>query len=213
MKRFFLGLICLLSIVLMQAQEAEAKHISDKDRVALTPIVEDDNIPANAHKQLINKMTQIAAKNGCAATSDSRFVITCSADVLTKDITPTAAVAFLQDRCPQMAGIDIGMAFLAAEANGVFQHLFDPWGQFQLAGRVGTFTGQLDHLLPDRFRRHGVGKVGNVPRSFTDQGDQHMLRPHIFAVQLERGLLGASDDFLRAFVESAENGHVLPPQQ
>ena len=90
MKRFLLGLICLLSIVMLQAQEAEAKHISDKDRVALTPIVEDDNIPANAHKQLINKMTQIAAKNGCAATSDSRFVITCSADVLTKDITPTA---------------------------------------------------------------------------------------------------------------------------
>ena len=90
MKRFFLAIACLLSIALLQAQEAEANHISDKDRVALTPVIEDSNIPANAHKQLINKMTQIAAKNGCAATSNSRFVITCSADVLTQDITPTA---------------------------------------------------------------------------------------------------------------------------
>ena len=64
--------------------------MEDKDRVALTAVVEDDEIPAGAHKQLINKMNQIAAKNGCAAVSNSRFIITCSADVLTKDITPTA---------------------------------------------------------------------------------------------------------------------------
>jgi hypothetical protein len=71
------------------AQE-EAGRLTDQERVALTPIVLDDNIPSGAHKQLENKMTQIAAKSGCAAISNSRFIITCSADVLTKDITPTA---------------------------------------------------------------------------------------------------------------------------
>ena len=84
-------IICILcSMLCAPAFCQEEDHMSDKDRVALTAIVLDDNIPAGAHKQLVNKMTQIAAKSGCAATSNSRFIITCSADILTKDITPTA---------------------------------------------------------------------------------------------------------------------------
>lgn len=96
MKRIFLTYtLCALFCASMGAQNAasaapEPNRLDDKERVALTPIVLDDNIPAGAHKQLENKMTQIAAKSGCAATANSRFIITCSADVLTKDITPSA---------------------------------------------------------------------------------------------------------------------------
>ena len=90
MKRTLItGLLCSLLCVPAFAQE-EAGRLNDQERIALTPIVLDDNIPSGAHKQLENKMTQIAAKSGCSAISNSRFVITCSADVLTKDITPTA---------------------------------------------------------------------------------------------------------------------------
>lgn len=95
MKKFKISLyaaLCMLyaiSSTPLFAQD-EVAHQSDKERIALTPIVLDKHIPAGARKQLENKMTQVAAKNGCAAISNSRFVITCSADVLTKDITPTA---------------------------------------------------------------------------------------------------------------------------
>lgn len=92
MKRMLLTYtLCAAFCVALFAQADDAPgRLNDKERVALTPIVLDDNIPAGAHKQLENKMTQIAAKSGCAATANSRFIITCSADVLTKDITPSA---------------------------------------------------------------------------------------------------------------------------
>lgn len=91
MKRIaLLAISCWLLAIGYIAAQDEAGRLNDQERIALTPIVLDDNIPAGAHKQLENKMTQIAAKSGCSAISNSRFVITCSADVLTKDITPTA---------------------------------------------------------------------------------------------------------------------------
>ena len=91
MKRIaLLAVSCWLLATGFVAAQEEAGRLEDKERVALTAIVLDDEIPAGAHKQLENKMTQIAAKSGCAATSNSRFIITCSADILTKDITPTA---------------------------------------------------------------------------------------------------------------------------
>lgn len=91
MKRIaLLAISCWLLAIGYIAAQDEAGRLNDQERIALTPIVLDDNIPSGAHKQLENKMTQIAAKSGCSAISNSRFVITCSADVLTKDITPTA---------------------------------------------------------------------------------------------------------------------------
>lgn len=87
------SVLCILYSLLcapLFAQEKEAGRLDDEQRVALTAIVLDDEIPAGAAKQLENKMNQLAAKNGCAATANSRFIITCSADVLTKDITASA---------------------------------------------------------------------------------------------------------------------------
>lgn len=94
MKKLTISLcsvLCMLcSLYSTPAMAQDNNRLDDKQRVALTPIVLDDEIPAGAYKQLENKMTQIAAKSGCAAITNSRFVITCSADILTKDITPTA---------------------------------------------------------------------------------------------------------------------------
>ena len=84
------SVLCILCSVLYAQDAKEAGRLDDEQRVALTAIVLDDEIPAGATKQLENKMKQLAAKNGCAATDNSRFIITCSADVLTKDITATA---------------------------------------------------------------------------------------------------------------------------
>jgi len=92
MKRLviFIWSILVVAGTLHAQTEQNDNRMDDKERIALTPIVLDDAIPAGAQKQLVNKMTQVAAKNGCAATGNSRFIITCSVDVLTKDITPTA---------------------------------------------------------------------------------------------------------------------------
>ena len=117
MKRIaLLAVSCwLLAIGFVAAQE-EANRLDDKERVALTAIVLDDDIPAGAHRQLENKMTQIAAKSGCAATANSRFIITCSADVLTKDITPTA---------PPMHAYTIALNFYVGD--GVEGRLFSSY--------------------------------------------------------------------------------------
>ena len=93
MKKLFLTLTavlaCAYSFSFAQI-ETTGIHTDDKERIALTAVVLDDKIPEGAHRQLISKMNALAAKNGCAATDNSRFIITCSADVLTQDVTPTA---------------------------------------------------------------------------------------------------------------------------
>ena len=91
MKRLTLFALSLIALTGVWAQqEAKVERMDDRQRIALTAVVLDDKIPAAAAKQLVNKMSQIATKSGCSATSNSRFIITCTADVLTKDITPTA---------------------------------------------------------------------------------------------------------------------------
>lgn len=116
MKRtLIIGLLCVLFYTPSFSQD-EAGRLNDQERIALTPIVLDDNIPAGAHKQLENKMTQIAAKSGCSAISNSRFIITCSADVLTKDITPTA---------PPMHAYTIALNFYVGD--GVEGRLFSSY--------------------------------------------------------------------------------------
>jgi hypothetical protein len=78
----------MCALCLCTQAQSQAGRLDDKQRVALTAVVMDDDIPQAAARQLLNKMTQIVTKGGCAGISNSRFVITCSADVLTKDIVP-----------------------------------------------------------------------------------------------------------------------------
>ena len=113
MKKLFYSALCILCSAFSMNAFAEVDKLDDKARIALTPIVLDDAIPAGAHKQLETKMTQIAAKNGCAAIDNSRFIITCTANVLTQDITPTA---------PPMHAYTLALTFFVGD--GVEGRLF-----------------------------------------------------------------------------------------
>ncbi|MBR0196070.1 MAG: hypothetical protein IJQ32_07525 [Paludibacteraceae bacterium] len=120
-KIFIIGALCTMCCTSLWAQATaaaapETPRMDDKERIALTPIVLDDEIPAGAHKQLENKMTQVAAKSGCAAISNSRFIFTCSADILTKDITPTA---------PPMHAYTVALTFYIGD--GVEGRLFSSY--------------------------------------------------------------------------------------
>ena len=57
--------------------------------LAITPIVTDPSIPAGAHQLLTNKMLQIASKNECPVLNDEGYSFTCSANVLSKEMTAT----------------------------------------------------------------------------------------------------------------------------
>ena len=57
--------------------------------LAITPIVTDPSIPAGAHQLLTNKMLQIASKNECPVLNEEGYSFTCSADVLSKEMTAT----------------------------------------------------------------------------------------------------------------------------
>ena len=87
MKKLFI--LCALCAIFSGYASAQMTDQELKQYIPLTPIVLDNNIPAGAHKLLVNKMTRIAAKNGCTAFANGRYIITCSADILSKDITAT----------------------------------------------------------------------------------------------------------------------------
>lgn len=87
MKKLFI--LCALCAMFCGFASAQMTDQELKQYIPLTPIVLDNNIPAGAHKLLVNKMTRIAAKNGCTAFANGRYIITCSADILSKDITAT----------------------------------------------------------------------------------------------------------------------------
>ena len=89
MKRTIIALT-MCALCLCTYAQSSANKLDDKQRIALTAVVVDSDIPQGAARQLLNKMTQIVAKGGCAGVNGSRFVITCSADMLTKDIVPSA---------------------------------------------------------------------------------------------------------------------------
>jgi len=114
-KLWIIGALCALFCSPLSAQEPEADQIA-KDMIPLTPIVLDNNIPAGAHKLLANKMTRIAAKNGCVAFANGRYIITCSADILSKDITATV---------PAMHAYTVSITFYVGD--GVEARLFSSY--------------------------------------------------------------------------------------
>lgn len=149
--------LCMLCYVCFPAFAQDANRLSDKERVALTPIVLDDEIPAGAHKQLVNKMTQIAAKSGCAAISNSRFIMTCSADVLTKDITPDA---------PPMHAYTVALTFYIGD--GVEGRLFSSY----------TIEAKGVGQTPDKAYINALKNVRtNDPgfKSLVDKGKQEII--------------------------------------
>jgi hypothetical protein len=67
----------------------------DASRIALATVVSDqiEGLTPSAQSNLVNKLNQIASKNGMGGSSiNNRFILTANVAVLTKDITATAPV-------------------------------------------------------------------------------------------------------------------------
>mgnify|MGYP001279368305 FL=1 len=89
---FILAILLVVSTTYTKGQNQLGKS-DDLARISLTPIVPDElkHIPDNARKLLTNKLSNVATRNGLSGSATNpRFVITANADILTKDITPTA---------------------------------------------------------------------------------------------------------------------------
>lgn len=81
----------LLNFVLF-AQNNQGKA-DDAGRIALASVVSDqiEGLTPSAQSNLLNKLNQIASKNGMGGSSlNNRFILTANVVVLTKDITATA---------------------------------------------------------------------------------------------------------------------------
>lgn len=112
-KLLILCAICAMCCGYTNAQMTDEEL---KQYIPLTPIVLDNNIPAGAHKLLENKMTRIAVKNGCTAFANGRYIMTCSADILSKDITATV---------PAMHAYTVSVTFYVGD--GVEARLFSSY--------------------------------------------------------------------------------------
>lgn len=111
MKNF---LTLILSIILISSAVTFAQNnagkADDEGRIAITAQVSDQEIPAAAKKNLLNKMKQIATKNGLAGDSENPFfIMDATVDVLSKEITPTA---------PPMHSLSIQINFFIKGADG-----------------------------------------------------------------------------------------------
>ncbi|MBQ9463353.1 MAG: hypothetical protein IJU68_06820 [Bacteroidales bacterium] len=93
MKKIFASLVLATLCIAAFAQNNESK-MDDRGRIALTPVIfENSYIPAAAANVVLNKLTQIATKNGLAADSyDPRFIITANIVEISHESTATAPV-------------------------------------------------------------------------------------------------------------------------
>ena len=91
MKKFF-AIISLSAVCIAAAAQNNAGKMDDMGRIALTPVIlENSSIPAPCANVVLNKLTQIATKNGLAGDSfDPRFVITANMVELDHYVTATA---------------------------------------------------------------------------------------------------------------------------
>ena len=111
MKKIFTLLlgITLISSGVTFAQNNAGKA-DDEARISITPQVTDQEIPAAAKKNLLNKMKQICAKNGLAGDGNNPFfIMDASVDVLSKELTPTA---------PPMHALSLQINFFIKDAGG-----------------------------------------------------------------------------------------------
>jgi hypothetical protein len=92
MKKIVLFFNFLLIFLNIQSQNKLGSS-DDAARIALAAYVPEqiDGLTPAAHSNLLNKLNQIATKNGMGASVlNNRFIITANVVVQTKDITPTA---------------------------------------------------------------------------------------------------------------------------
>lgn len=142
MKRIILlFLIGMLVAPFVNAQNSEGKA-DDLARISLTPVIPDElqTVPKYAKKMLQNKLKQVATRNGLGGGANPRFIITADADIVTKDVTPTAP--------PQIA-VTLGVNFYIADV--VEQKIFSS-AYLELKG-VGTnenkaYIGAIKKIAP-----------------------------------------------------------------
>jgi hypothetical protein len=87
---FIIGFFLLKFVLFAQNNQGKS---DDAGRIALTSVVSDqiEGLTPPAQSNLLNKLNQIASRNGIGgSTLNNRFIITANVVVLTKDITPTA---------------------------------------------------------------------------------------------------------------------------
>jgi len=89
MKKSIVIITLLILGVSVNAQNKLGK-IDDAGRIAIAPIVGSiPDMPASAERMLLNKMGQIASKNGMAS-AGNRFIMYPHVTIMSQDITPTA---------------------------------------------------------------------------------------------------------------------------
>ncbi|MCF2592988.1 hypothetical protein I6E11_04075 [Bacteroides caecigallinarum] len=74
-----------------------SQTLSDESRISLNAVVADEDITAEACKNLENKLTRAIAANGYADNGYSdRFVLTAKVDILSKDVVPSTPARISQ---------------------------------------------------------------------------------------------------------------------
>lgn len=94
MKKSFL-IIGLFLLCFGSFPQNNQDKADDASRIALETVVSDqiEGLTPSAQSNLVNKLNQIATKNGMGGgSSNNRFIITANVAVLSKDITATAPV-------------------------------------------------------------------------------------------------------------------------
>ncbi len=92
MKKTTLIIVLILLKFVLYSQNNQGKA-DDAGRIALAAVVPDqiEGITPSAQSNLLNKLNQIAVKNGIGGSVfNNRFILTTNISVITKDITPSA---------------------------------------------------------------------------------------------------------------------------
>jgi hypothetical protein len=92
MKKITLIIVLILLKFVLYSQNNQGKA-DDAGRIALAAVVPDqiEGITPSAQSNLLNKLNQIAVKNGIGGSVfNNRFILTTNISVITKDITPSA---------------------------------------------------------------------------------------------------------------------------
>ena len=88
-------LFCLM--VFISSVTLLSQTLSDESRISLNAVVADEDIPAEACRNLENKLTRAIAANGYADNGYcDRFVLTAKVDILSKDIVPSTPARISQ---------------------------------------------------------------------------------------------------------------------
>jgi len=92
MKNYILLFLFLTSVPFFSSAQNELTKTDDLGRISIAPVLgELVDVPASSKKLLLSKMKQIASKSGLAS-FNNRFIMFCSLDVISNNITATTPI-------------------------------------------------------------------------------------------------------------------------